>query len=97
MRLDVGAILTPRRPRSGHPDCVDYRHPASERVSKWGLVHGWLVIEPARRIEMRAGNDGFVVSVEDPEYGGLEVSVAVDEDPSAATWRAITRLNASGR
>lgn len=77
--------------------CVESRHPASQRVSKWGLVHGWLVMHPSRRVEMKAGSDGFVVAVEDPVLGGYALPVGVDEDPSSAAWRAIARLTARSR
>jgi hypothetical protein len=76
---------------------VDFRHPASQRVSKWGLVHGWLAMDPGRRIAMSAGSDGFVISIEDPRTGTHSIAVGVDEDPSSAAWRAITRLAASSR
>ena len=76
---------------------VDSRHPASQRVSKWGLVHGWLVMNPSRRVEMKAGSAGFVMTVEDPFQGAYAVPVGVDEDPSSAAWRAIARLTASSR
>lgn len=76
---------------------MDFRHPASQRVSKWGLVHGWLAQDAGRRVEMRAAIDGFVVSVEDPELGTLAASVDVDEDPSSAIWRSITRLTTAPR
>ena len=76
---------------------MDSRHPASQRVSKWGLVHGWLVMDPARRVEMKAGSDGFVITVDDPFLGARALPVGVDEDPSSAAWRAIARLNAASR
>lgn len=74
---------------------MDSRHPASQRVSKWGLVHGWLAMDGGRRVTMRAGSDGFVISIEDPRTGVHTLSVGLDEDPSSAAWRAIARVAAS--
>ncbi|WP_157070104.1 hypothetical protein [Sandaracinus amylolyticus] len=76
---------------------MDVRHPVSQRLSKWGLVHGWLVAHGARRIAMRATATGFLVSAEDPVLGEHAEAVGIDEDPSSAAWRAITRLNGTPR
>ena len=83
--------------RASRIESVDARNAVSQRLSKWGLVHGWLVAHGARRIAMRATADGFVVTAEDPFLGEHAESVAIDEDPSSAAWRAITRLNGTMR
>lgn len=71
---------------------MDTRRPASQRVSKWGLVHGWLVVDRRRRVTLEASDEGFVVVASDPTQGNSVERVGVYEDPSTAAWRAITKL-----
>ena len=71
---------------------MDPRH-ASASLSKWGLVQGWLAGDPARRVEVRAVSSGLAVRIVDPSSGDRTADIGLNEDPSAAAWRAIVLLN----
>lgn len=71
---------------------VESHRPASFQIKKWGLVHGWLAAALGRQVVIEAGAGGMIVRVEDAGRGVARETIGVDEDPSGAAWRAITRL-----
>lgn len=71
---------------------VEAQRPASFQIKKWGLVHGWLAGGLGRQVVIEASAGGMSVRIEDPVRGVARETIGVDEDPSGAAWRAITRL-----
>lgn len=69
------------------------RAASSSSLSKWGLVQGWLVGDPARKVEVRASPFGLAVTVFDPKAGEHRAEIRATEDPSAAAWRAIVMID----
>jgi hypothetical protein len=56
-------------------------------------VHGWLAVDPARRVELSAVSAGLVVRVVDGKGGERATEIGVHEEPSAAAWRTIILLD----
>jgi hypothetical protein len=59
--------------------------------NKWGLLEGWLLARPERRLEFSASSAGLRVRVVDRHEGELVVLVAIADEPSAVVWRAIAQ------
>ncbi len=55
-------------------------------------MHGWLVGDPERRVLIEANAVGLLVRVMDPAHESVTETIGIDEDPSGAVWRAITRM-----